>query len=37
MPHFPEWFIVICILLPIGNAIYIAWKNSHKKIADVTY
>ena len=22
MPHFPEWFVLICILFPIGNQIY---------------
>lgn len=22
MPHFPEWFVIICILLPIANLIY---------------
>lgn len=31
MPHFPEWFVVICILLPIGNAVYKVWKNNRKK------
>ena len=30
MPHFPDWFIAICILLPIGNFIYRKWKNSKK-------
>ena len=31
MPHFPEWFVVICILLPIATAIYKAWKNNKKR------
>ena len=31
MPHFPGWFVAICILLPIANAIYRTWKNNKKK------
>ena len=31
MPHFPNWFIVVCVLLPIVNPIYKWWKNSKKK------
>lgn len=31
MPHFPDLFIVICILLPVANAIYRAWKNNKEK------
>ena len=27
MPHFPGWFVAICILLPIANAIYRAVKE----------
>lgn len=27
MPHFPQWFVVLCILLPAANAIYQAWNN----------
>jgi uncharacterized membrane protein YhdT len=30
MPHFPQWFVIICILLPVANAIYKAWKNRKK-------
>ncbi len=30
MPHFPEWFVLICILLPIENQIYKKWKNRKK-------
>lgn len=22
MPHFPEWFVITCILLPVANLIY---------------
>ena len=32
MPHFPEWFVLICILLPIGNQIYKKWKNRKKQL-----
>lgn len=28
MPHFPDWFVAICVLLPIVTAIYKAWKNN---------
>ncbi len=21
MPHFPQWFVIICVLLPVANAI----------------
>ena len=31
MPRFPEWFIVICVLFPIANLIYKAWKNRKKQ------
>jgi hypothetical protein len=31
MPHFPGWFVAICVLLPIANAIYKVWKNNKKK------
>lgn len=31
MPHFPQWFVIICVLLPVANAIYQAWKNNRKK------
>ena len=31
MPHFPEWFVMICILLPIANLIYKAWKSRKKQ------
>ena len=31
MPHFPGWVVAICVLLPIANAIYKAWKNKNKK------
>ncbi|CVI72484.1 hypothetical protein NDGK_02564 [Clostridiales bacterium CHKCI001] len=31
MPHFPEWFVAICVLLPIGNFIYRKWKENKKK------
>ena len=31
MPHFPEWFVAICILLPIGNYIYRKWKQNKRK------
>lgn len=31
MPHFPDWFVAICILLPVANALYKAWKNNKKK------
>ena len=30
MPHFPQWFVIICILLPVANAIYKAWKKRKK-------
>jgi len=30
MPHFPQWFVIICILLPVANVIYKAWKNRKK-------
>ena len=32
MPHFPEWFVVICVLLPILNALYKVWKKNKKKL-----
>lgn len=22
MPHFPGWFVAICVLLPVSNVIY---------------
>ena len=28
MPHFPTWFVVICVLFPIVYNIYKNWKNS---------
>lgn len=31
MPHFPGWLVAIFVLLPIGNAIYKAWKKNRKK------
>ena len=31
MPHFPGWFVAICVLLPILTAIYKEWKNNRKK------
>lgn len=31
MPHFPGWFVAICVLLPVANAIYKEWKNNKKK------
>ena len=31
MTHFPDWFIAVCILLPIGNFIYRKWKNNKRK------
>lgn len=31
MPHFPGWFVAICVLLPVANAIYKAWKKNKKK------
>ena len=31
MPHFPGWLVIICILLPVANAIYKTWKNNKKK------
>ncbi len=31
MPHFPSWFVAVCVLLSIANAIYKAWKNNKKK------
>ncbi len=30
MPHFPQWFVIICVLLPVASAIYKAWKNRKK-------
>ena len=31
MPHFPGWFVAICVLLPVSNVIYKTWKNNKKK------
>ena len=31
MPHFPGWFVAICVLLPVSNVIYKIWKNNKKK------
>lgn len=31
MPHFPNWFVAISILLPIVNAIYNKWWKNNKK------
>lgn len=31
MPHFPNWFVAICILLPIANAICNKWWKNNKK------
>ena len=31
MPHFPDWFVAICVLLPVSNVIYKTWKNNKKK------
>ena len=31
MPHFPGWFVAICVLLPVSNVIYKTWKNNTKK------
>ena len=31
MPHFPDWFVAICVLLPVSNVIYKTWKNNTKK------
>ena len=28
MPHFPDWFVAICVLFPIVTTIYKAWKNN---------
>ena len=28
MPHFPGWFVAVCVLLPIASAIYKAWTSS---------
>lgn len=28
MPHFPGWFVAICVLLPVANAIYKVWKDN---------
>lgn len=30
MPHFPGWFVAICVLLPVSNVIYKTWKNNKK-------
>ena len=30
MPHFPDWFVAICVLLPVSNVIYKTWKNNKK-------
>jgi len=27
MPHFPDWMVVILVMLPIVNLIYKAWKK----------
>ena len=32
MPHFPGWFVAICVLLPVSNVIYKTWKNNKKKL-----
>ena len=31
MPHFPDWFVAICVLLPVSNVMYKTWKNNKKK------
>lgn len=31
MPHFPTWFVVICVLFPIVYNIYKNWKNRKGK------
>ena len=30
MPHFPGWFVAICVMLPIANIINNAWKNNRR-------
>ena len=30
MPHFPGWFVAICVLLPVSNVIYKTWNNNKK-------
>lgn len=30
MPHFPQWFVIICVLLPVANAVCKALKNRKK-------
>lgn len=31
MLHLSGWIVAICVLLPVANAIYKAWKNNKKK------
>lgn len=31
MPHFPEWFVLICIMFPIAYNIYKLWKDKKNK------
>lgn len=31
MPHFPEWFVLICIIFPIMYNIYKKWKDKKGK------
>lgn len=36
MPHFPEWFVVICVLLPILNALQVSRKNGYNSTIGCT-
>lgn len=31
MPHFPEWAVLVLILLPVANLIYKKWKNNQSR------